>query len=272
MLAVLVVGVACDNRNGPSSNNPVAPTSVTATAAVTPTATVSFRVTGRVTEGGVRVEDARVSAASTSGTATTTSGVDGGYALTPVSGAAVIRVEKDGYVAQEKQLTVQRDEVVDFGLPRSNAAGIDGVYTLTFTAAPSCTLLPEFMRRTYLARITEKAGGLLVEVDGPGFPSDFWRYGFKGQRDGSGVRFDLIGDPNARNPWNYESDYLFVEYLDGGCLLGQACGPQRFLGYNGSATGTIGERSIATVFSGTVRLWGAQSAQCTGGHRLEFAR
>jgi hypothetical protein len=350
VLAVLVAGVACHDRNGPNPNNPAAPTSVTPTS-VTPTATVtsiaitgatrlyhpgdtsqltmtatfsngttrdvtaearwgyggqvtispsglitahgygsgevlhnayrelepkviqvrvmpegSFMVTGRVTEKGVKVEDARVSARSTSGTVSTTSYVDGSYELAPVSGEVVIRVEKDGYVAQEKPLTVQRDEVADFELPRSSAAAgsIDGVYTLTFTAAPSCTLPPELMQRTYLARITEKADGLLVELDGPGFPGDYLRYGFKGKRDGSGVRFDVNGDPNFPNPWHYDSDYLFNERLDG----------PKFLAYTGTATGTTGDRSILTVFSGRVWLYDGLTtfAQCTGNHRLDFAR
>jgi hypothetical protein len=239
----------------------------------------SFLVTGRVREGGVKVEDARVSGTSASGTVTTMSYVDGAYELAPLSGEVVIRVEKDGYVAQAKTLIVQGDDVADFELPRGSAAAgsIDGVYALTFTAAPSCTmppgaLPPELMRRTYLARITEKADGLVVDVDGPGFPYDFWRYGFKGQRDGSTVRFDLNGSPNSPNPWNWESDYLLMESLDGGCLIGQTCGPQRFLGYTGTATGTIGERSITMVFNGTVRLWGSGVALCAGGHRLEFVR
>jgi hypothetical protein len=234
----------------------------------------SFMVTGRVREGGFYVENARVTGTSTSGTLTTTSD-DGGYKLAPVSGEVVVRVDRDGYVAQAKTLTVQRDEVADFELPRAGAAanGIDGLYTLTITAASSCTLPREFMQRTYQARITEKADGLLVEVDGLGIRNDVWPNGFMGQRDGSTVRFDVVGDPNARTTWRWGSDYIFMEHLDDVCCMGQTCGRQRFLGYTGTATGTIGEGGISTVVNGTVRLWGDQPwAQCTGDHRLELVR
>jgi hypothetical protein len=185
-------------------------------------------------------------------------------------------VEKDGYAAQVKTLIVARDEVADFELPRASAGAgrVDGLYTLTITAARTCTLPAEFMQRTYPARITERTDGLVVDVTGPGFPDDLWPFnGFKGQRDGSAVRFTLVGDPSTVGTWHWGIDYSFMEYLDPVCYMGQACGRQRFLAYTGPATGTIGERSISTVFSGTVRLWGDQpAAQCTGAHRLEFTR
>lgn len=233
----------------------------------------SFIVTGRVAEGGFKVEDARVSARSAAGTAMTASLEDGRYELAPVSGDAVLRVEKDGYVAQEKKLNVQRDETADFELPRNRGtAGIDGVYTLTFTAGPSCTLPPELMRRTYLARVSEAAAGLLVELDGPGFPGDWYLYGFRGKRDGSAVFFDIHGTPG--DPVS-DYDYIFTESLDGSCSMLQPCGPgHRFLSFKGTATGSIGEKSISTVFSGMVLLYtgSATLAKCPGDHRLEFAR
>lgn len=145
-------------------------------------------VTVRVTEGGgFWLDGAQVSGSSAFGTVTAASSCYGTYVLAPVSGEVVVRVEKDGFVAQERQLTVERDEIVDFELQRiSSADSIDGVYTLTFTAAPGCALSQEFRQRKYLARITEKAGPmppfgdlggrlpgaendwLLVELEGPG--------------------------------------------------------------------------------------------------------
>jgi hypothetical protein len=235
----------------------------------------SFIVTGRVTEGGgFKLADARVSASSASGTATATSIDDGSYVLAPLSGDAVLRVEKDGYVAQERKLNVQRDDVANFEVVRHNpAAGIDGVYHLTFTAAPSCALPAEFMRRIYLARITEKADGLLVELDGPGFPDGWYLYGFRGTRNGAGVRFDIHGTPG--DPVS-DYDYIFTEAIDGMCSMLQPCGPgqNRFLSFKGTAAGSIGDRSIPMVFSGTVLLYTGIGtlAQCPGDHRLEFAR
>ena len=233
----------------------------------------SFIVTGRVAESGVKVADARVSATSASGAATTTSSDDGSYTLAPVSGDAVIRVEKEGYAAQERKVSVQRDDMANFDVVRSGSGnGIEGVYSLTFTAAQSCALPPAFTRRTYLARITEKADDLLVELDGPGFPGGWYLYGFRGRRDGSAVRFDIHGTPG--DPVS-DYDYIFTEALDGFCSMLQPCGPgQRFLSFKGTAAGSVGDRSIPTVFSGTILLYtgSATLAQCTGDHQLDFSR
>ena len=241
----------------------------------------SFIITGRVAEGGVKVQDARVSARSASGTATTTSGTattmssfDGGsYELAPVSGDAVIRVEKEGYVAQERKVNVHGDGVADFDLARSGApAGIEGVYTLAFAAAPSCALPAEFMRRTYQARITETAEGLLVELGGPGFPGDWYLWGFRGKRDGSAVRFDIHGTPGDPVA---DYDYIFTEVLDEWCSMLLPCKPgQRYLSFKGTAAGSIGNGAISTVFSGRVLLYTGSGtlAQCAGDHRLELVR
>jgi len=77
----------------------------------------AFMVTVHVAEeGGFRLDGAQVTGSSASGTVT----ADwwSGGVLAPVSGEVVVRVEKDGFVAQDKQLTVERDEVVDFELQR----------------------------------------------------------------------------------------------------------------------------------------------------------
>jgi hypothetical protein len=205
----------------------------------------------------------------------------------------VVRVEKDGFVAQEKQLTVERDEIVDFELQRiTTPNSIDGVYTMTLTADPSCALPPEILQRKYLARITEKAGPapafgdlggsfpnfteyengwLLVELAGPGFGSCWFEGGFTGKREGSSMRFDIFGDPSTL------LEYLFNEAVGGFCPMPNFPGwwescSHNYLAYSGTATGTIVDGNIFTLFNGNVRLYGAQSAQCTGNHRLEFTR
>ena len=235
----------------------------------------TFIVTGRVTEGGgFKLADARVSASSAFGAATATSGDDGRFVLAPVSGDAVLRVEKDGYAGQERTVNVQRDEVANFEVVRRDpaAGNIGGVYTLTFTAAPSCALPAEFMRRTYLARITGQADDLLVELDGPGFPEGWYLYGFRGRREGTAVSFDIHGTPGDPVA---DYDYIFTEDIDGACSMLQPCAPgHRYLSFKGMATGSIGDRSIPTVFSGMVLLYTGTGtlAQCTGDHRLEFSR
>jgi hypothetical protein len=85
-----------------------------------------------------------------------------------------VRAEKDGFGPQVRRLMVERDEEVNFLLQRLDAPGdIRGVYKLTFTGSPSCTLPPEAMQRNYGARIDGRQGEILVELTGPGFV-DYW--------------------------------------------------------------------------------------------------
>ena len=70
-------------------------------------------------------------------------------------------------------------------------------------------------------------------------------------------------------------EYIFNEAVDGFCQVlpgwWGSCS-DRYLDYTGTATGMIVDGNISTVFNGYVRLYGAQSAQCTGEHRLDFTR
>jgi hypothetical protein len=110
-------------------------------------------------------------------------------------------------------------------------------------------------------------------LDGPGFPRGGWYlYGFRGTRDGSAVQFGIHGTPGDPVA---DYDYIFTEDIDGSCSMLQPCGPgHRYLSFKGMAAGSIGDRGISTVFSGTVLLYTGTGtlAQCTGYSRLEFSR
>jgi hypothetical protein len=198
---------------------------------------------------------ARVSIPSSTGDLKTSTSWDGAYTL-PARGEVELRAEMDNFEAQVKRVTVLQDEALDFHL-KFKTNGFVGMYRLVFVASPTCTLPAEAMRRTYMARVEERASGLVVTLSGVEFVA-WGEAGFTGRRDGSRVQFDITSD--------FGPDYTFVELLDA----------SRELAFDGIATGEIGE-TFVTVFSGSVtvrnRIGSVTIARCEAGdHRLEFTR
>jgi hypothetical protein len=217
-----------------------------------------FLVSGRITDGaGSPVAQARVELTSADGMLNRFTNSDGRYAL-PGRGDVVLRVEKNGFEVQVRQLTLTRDEEAHFEL-RFMGVGLAGTYRLTFTASSSCVLPSEFLRRTYTAQIRETGpNAVLVELGGAEF-SVWGCAGFTGRREGNTVTFDITSD--------YTTPCQFIE----------AIGVRdRELAFSGIAIGRIEDR-IDTTFNGEVvlRTWAGQSpiARCQASdHRLEFTR
>jgi hypothetical protein len=109
----------------------------------------------RVTEGGnLPVADVRVE---TIGGPMTDRAVmtdaAGSYAFNGVSGVVQVRPTKDGYQPATQTVT-QDTQHVNVGLtPILPYASPDGVYSLTFTASPSCNLPDDAVKRTYTGTI-----------------------------------------------------------------------------------------------------------------------
>lgn len=215
-----------------------------------------FLLSGRVTEAsGLPLLQARVRIASSTDQLSTTTNLRGTYIL-PASGDTEVRADMDDFEPQIKHVTVARDEQLDFQL-RLNCRGFGGTYRLIFSAAASCALPAEAMRRTYIARVAEApSGALTVTLSGTEFV--VWgEAGFTGRRDGSALRFDITDD--------YVSEYQFIEWLDG----------SRELALSGTATAAVGETFTALFNGAVVVRWrsGATVARCEAAdHRLEFTR
>jgi hypothetical protein len=221
----------------------------------------AFLVTGPVTDGGPNfwLPDARVEAASAAGTYSTTTGTTGWFTL-PGVGAVTFRVSKDGYEDAVTQVTVDHDQRVTLDLRRRQQPGaIIGVYTLVFTASPSCTLPPDARRRSYTAQIEDgRVVGfpedLVVMLNGADFEWD--EAGFFGARDGTVVRFQITDE--------YEARLVVIEHLG-----------TMHMAYRGIATGVVSDRTIVATFDGRVRLSGGAelATECSAAdHRLEFTR
>ncbi|MGE5832865.1 MAG: carboxypeptidase-like regulatory domain-containing protein [Acidobacteriota bacterium] len=176
-------------------------------------------------------------------------------------GDVVVRAEKTGYSPEERSVTVNGDVDVPIELNRlADADSIAGSYTLVFTAASSCTLPAEVMRRQYIARIYEP-DKLQVELSGADMEAWGWA-GFTGTRDGNSVHFDIIDSYSS-----LDEDFVFVERLD----------PQHNLGFSGTATGRIEGGAIVAEFNGRVQLRSVTGlpvfSECRApNHRLEFAK
>ena len=232
--------------------------SVRATAPVSVLPPGTHLLQGLVGEGTFRVGGAKVEVALASGTQySTVTFPDGHYAL-PAAGAVTLRVEKDGYAPQVKQLTVGRDEEVNFDIRRNlDSADIRGVYTLTMTASASCKLPSQYMRRTYTARIDGADGMLGVVVAGADMEA-WGDAGFRGFWEGDALRFDISD--------SYLTDAVFIERVE----------PSMNLAYSGLARGSFANGRIVATLNGSIQyrsVMGAVQVDCyAGDHRMEFVR
>jgi hypothetical protein len=135
------------------------------------------------------------------------------------------------------------------------APSIAGDYTLTFTAAPSCSLPADIARRRYTATIAEPRPGLLaVDLRDADFAwgATSHMVRFSGTRDGDELRFSIE--------------------------VGERVDTGRELSYYGTATATLADRSIGGTFNGHIWLNAAGNlydwlADCAAGdHTIDFVR
>jgi len=129
-------------------------------------------------------------------------------------------------------------EDVGIGAAQSTTGGASsGFYTVTMTAAPSCSLPDHAMTRSYTVLLKQDGQNVeaLLDPYGPfeGNP------GFSGTRDGETYRFTLNGD----YPCPAEG-YSFIHVLNG-----------TEVGYTGTATGTRSDHRIVASFDGKVLLY-----------------
>jgi hypothetical protein len=228
----------------------------------------TFVLTGTVTEAGgdFPLDLAEVEVTSASGMLTTMSDTMGRYMLAPVPTGAIVHVEKDGFEPYVKRWTGDRDEELNLELRRiPDTSDFRGVYRLTIAASASCALPPEAMQRTYRAQIEERAGSLIVLLDGADFVGSWYGEGvtgFKGKQDGSAVRFEISSD--------FAAEYYVVERFE----------PGRDVYFSGTATGTVSDSRVTAAFSGTIAVrasgWappGGPLGECQSvNHRLEFVK
>jgi hypothetical protein len=132
-----------------------------------------------------------------------------------------------------------------------------GAYSVTITAAPSCALPDSAMTRTQTGALLRQSGQNLEFLFDPFGPFEGVP-GFVGTTDGDTMHLTLNGGYGV-------SGYSFVNWVNDTVSVG----------YTGAATGTMGERGLATSFDGIVLLYHrsdhAVFASCDArDHRIEL--
>jgi hypothetical protein len=228
----------------------------------------TYILAGRVTEAGnLSIADARVDVIGgpMSGRAVMTN-TFGNYAFNGVSGVAQVRATKDGYQPATQNVSQDTEHVNVDLTPSVPYASIGGVYSLTFTASPSCNLPEDAMKRTYTATIDQRGAPLTIFLsDARFFTSNqlTWNQ-FTGRATGNAVSFSL-------------NDTYYCFYY-GGCVVEQLA-DNRYLSLTGTArTIVTTPAEFSAVFAGAVRVSASASgsnqiATCAApDHQLTFTR
>ena len=230
----------------------------------------TYILSGLVTEGGnlpvagVRVETI---GGPMSGRAVMTD-ASGSYAFNGVSGVVQIRATKDGYQPATQTVT-QDTQHVNVGLfPIVPYASVGDVYSLTFTASPSCNLPDDVVKRTYTATIAQTDAALTIVLSGARFPTTVGSRTlnqFSGRVLGTAVSFTF-------------NDPMYYGFYYGASLVEQLA-DNRYLSLGGTAEATATDAGMSAVFAGVVRVTNQVSggsppiAVCTASdHRLIFTR
>jgi carboxypeptidase family protein/Big-like domain-containing protein len=229
----------------------------------------TYILSGRVTEAGdlplagVRVETI---GGPMSGRVAMTSGFSGDYAFNGVSGVLQIRATKDGYQPATQNVSQDTEHVNVELAPTVPYASLGGVYSLTFTASPSCTLPDDAVTRTYTATIDQRGAPLTIFLSDARFltSGQVTSNQFFGRVLGNVVSFTLL-------------TYYCPDYV--GCVT-EKLADTRYLSLTGTAKAVATVSGMSAVFAGAVSVTnspdGRESqpiAACSASdHHLIFTR
>jgi len=228
----------------------------------------TYILSGRVTEPGILpLADVRVETIGgpMSGRVVMTNG-EGNYAFNGVSGVAQVRVTKDGYLPAT-QTVLQDTEHTDVVLaPSAPYASIGGIYSLTFTASPSCNLPDDASKRTYTATIDQRTASVTISLSDARFFAS------------RGVSWNQISGHVLGNVVSLTLDVADNCFYYGGCVVEQLA-DNRYLTLTGTAQAVVTTPAeISAVFAGAVSVSGDGNgsqpiAACAApDHQLVFKR
>jgi hypothetical protein len=228
----------------------------------------TYILSGRVTEArdlpiaGVRVET--IGGPMSGRVVMTDAG--GFYAFYSVSDVAQVRATKDEYQTATQNVSQDTEHVNVVLTPSVPYASLGGVYSLTFTASPTCNLPDDVVNRTYTATIDQRGAPLTIFLSDARFFTSLQltRNQFSGRVLGHAVSFTL------------DDDF----YYSGVPSLVEVLGDNRYLLLTGRAEAIAAESGMPAVFAGAVSVTnspedpGSQPiATCTASdHHLIFTR
>jgi len=199
----------------------------------------TYRLVGTASDNGVPLSGVRIEVTSGPAVGMVTT-ANPHYTLWGVSGDTEILATKDGYREARSRITMPTDlERLDFELtPLFSDGSVEGVYTLTVTAAPECSVaLPRV--KTFTALLTQDGSRVTATLEG----SDFLTWNsrvhnsFRGTLAGNWLAF-YIGEGNFYE-WPDVSQYLTSPrfYFLGGSVTLSGPPSSRL---EGMLTGTLG--------------------------------
>jgi hypothetical protein len=163
----------------------------------------TFKLSGRITEGGLPIVDVSVTIISGTGAGlSTTTGFDGSFKLLGVAGPVRLEAKRDGVLTRIEELDVVRTMTHDFVMtPASPRPDLSGAYTLTLAMGPCDRqfggLPTELRRRRYTAVVTQQEARLTVSLSGADFILNVDRgNGFTGRIGPVDQVMFTIGDPS----------------------------------------------------------------------------
>ncbi len=209
----------------------------------------TFRLSGRLLEAGIAVNGATVSvAAGTNQGLTTTTSAFGHYAFVGVAGTLTLQITKAGY-----QTVIQHIDVIgntrleDISMtPEKQREELSGQYRLTVTAADCSNIPEEFQRRTYDARVDQRASWVNVLLSGADFMV------FTGVGNHFGGTYELDGSVSfvlARGYFNHYYDNVSPDVVE-------RVTPNSAIVISGNASTRVNSDVIAGQLSGTFALTG----------------
>jgi hypothetical protein len=236
-VSALTVALLCTNCH--STSAPTAPSTSP------PITQFPLHLSGRVTDNISRpLAGALVTVAQPPGVMTTAA-ADGSFTLsdaTLVGASVTLQIVKDGYTPAHVTIPNKSDTVRVFMTP-VDLLTLDGAYTVTFTAADSCTDLPPVARtRTYVARFQPSTGNKTFVV-APLSGADLFPFydTISGSVSNDAAVF-YVDSWDADNAWG--DDEPIIDRLDS----------NNYVSFNGQGTSSIltSTASIAATFNGTI--------------------
>ena len=134
----------------------------------------TFRLTVRVFDARVPVDNAQVTVLAPASNFEATATGTGAASFYGVAGEVEVRVNAPAYLEYRERLQVVAHQLLDVVPTLENPRElVEGVYALTISAAPECqsTLPAELLQRKYVADIAQIERGLIMSLMGPAFAS-----------------------------------------------------------------------------------------------------
>ena len=194
----------------------------------------TYKISGRITENGAGILNARVTVLSGVGAGeATVSGHDGRFGLYGVSGQIAVEVKREGYLLRVEELHVSATATHDIEIvPDRQRSDLSGNYVLTLEAGAcnvgGAPLREDLRRRTYKAAVEQQGPRLFVSLTGSTFAIG----------NGRGNRFAGVVDPLDTVRFDIQLNTDGYVYIDGGDLIEHVDSTTDFLVY-----GTVNARA-----------------------------